>query len=140
VGTDFKALAGNGAVTNGAVVGFKVQELEGKPVLAPVWVSRDMSSPEPPVVANGVVFALAAGDYTRQVKEAWGVHSVEERPRGSTHATLYALDPATGKELYSSGSAVTAPAALTGLTVANGRAYFGTIDSAFYTFGLYMEH
>jgi outer membrane protein assembly factor BamB len=140
VGADFKSLVGNGAVTNGAVVAFKVQELEGKPVLAPAWVSRDMSSPEPPVVVNGVVFALSAGDYTRHVNEAWGVHSVEERPKGSTHATLYALDAATGKELYSSGSNVTAPAALTGITVANGRAYFGTVDSTFYTFGLYMEH
>ena len=86
------------------------------------------------------MFALSAGEFTRQVKESAGVASIDERPKGSTHATLYALDAATGKELYSSRNLVTAPAALTGLTVANWRVYFGTTDGAFYTFGLYMEH
>ena len=37
---------------------FKIVEKEGKPVLAPAWRSRDMNVPEPPIVANGVVFAF----------------------------------------------------------------------------------
>jgi len=98
-------------------------------VLTPAWVSRDMSFPQPPVVANGVVFALSSGEFNRQMS-----------PKNGTHATLYALDAASGKELYSSRNLVTAPAALTGMTVANGRVYFGTIDGTFYTFGIYMEH
>jgi hypothetical protein len=137
---ELKVPATNGATPNGSIVAFKLEEQGGKPALVPAWVSRDMSSPEPPIIANEVVFALAAGEHTRLVKESWGVYSVEERPKGSTHATLYALDAASGKEMYSSRNAVTAPAALTGLTVANGRAMFGAADGTFYAFGLYLEH
>jgi outer membrane protein assembly factor BamB len=106
---------------NGSIIAFKVEEQNGKPVLTQAWVSRDMSSPQPPVIASGVVFAVSSG-------------------KAGTHATLYALDAETGKELYSSRNLVTAPAALTGMTVANGRVYFGTTDGTFYAFGMYMEH
>ena len=88
-----------------------------------------MNFPQPPVIANGVVFALSSGEFNRQMN-----------PKNGTHATLYALDAATGKELYSSRNLVTSPAALAGMTVANGRVYFGTTDGTFYTFGMYMEH
>ena len=40
--------------------------------------------------------------------------------------SLRLFDAATGKELYSSRNLITAPAALTGITVANGRVYVGT--------------
>jgi outer membrane protein assembly factor BamB len=137
---DFKVPGMNGSTPNGSIVAFKVEEQDGKAVLTPAWVSRDMSSPEPPVVAGGVVFGLSAGEFSRQVKEAAGAISIEERPKGSAHATLYALDAATGKELYSSRNQVSAPAALTGLTVSNWRVYFGGEDGAIYAFGLNMEH
>lgn len=133
--SDLKAPMMNGNTPNGSIVAFKVEEQNGKPMLAPAWVSRDLSSPMPPAIASGVVFALSAGEFTRQMKE-----SIEERPKNSAHATLYAVDATTGKELYSSRSLVTAPATLTGLTVANGRIYFGAIDGSFYAFGMYMEH
>ena len=68
------------------------------------------------------------------MKESWAGYTVDERPKDATHATLYALDAATGKELYSSGNSITAPAALTGLTFANGRVFFGTTDSTVYAF------
>jgi outer membrane protein assembly factor BamB len=103
----------------GAIVAFKVEESDGKPVLTQVWTSRKMSSPEPPVITNGVVFALAAGE--------------------SSHATLYALDAATGKEMYSTGDQVTAPGNLTGITLANGRVFFTTNDSTLYAFGIFLE-
>ncbi len=119
----------NGSAPNGSIVAFKVEEQNGKTVLTPAWVSRDMNFPQPPVIANGVVFALSSGEFNRQMS-----------PKNGTHATLYALDAATGKELYSSRNLVTAPAALTGMTVANSRVYFGTMDGTFYTFGMYMEH
>ena len=112
----------------GAVIAFKVEESNGKPVLTQGWTSRNMSSPEPPVITNGVVFALSAGEYTR-----------DERPKGSTHATLYALDAATGKEMYSTGDQVNAPGNLTGVTVANGRVYFTTNDNTLYAFGIFLE-
>ena len=110
----------NGGAPNGSIVAFKVEEKDGKAALTQAWVSRDMTSPEPPVIASGVVFALAAGSK-------------------STHATLYALDAATGKEMYNTGDQVTAPGNLTGVTVANGRVFFATNDNTLYAFGIYLE-
>jgi len=138
--SDLKVPTTNGPAPNGSIVAFQLQEQGGKVTLSPVWVSRDLPSPLPPVIANGVVFVLSAGDFTRQIKAQDGVTTVDERPKGSTHATLYALDARTGKELYSSRNLVTAPGSLTGLTVANGRVYFGGIDGTLYAFGTYMEH
>ena len=140
VSADLRPGASNGNASNGSIVAFKVEEQGGKPALTPAWVSRDMSSPEPPAIANGIVFAISAGEYSRSVKEGWGGYVADEVPKAGAHATLYALDAATGKELYSSRNAITAPAALTGITFANGRVFFGTTDSAFYAFGIPMEH
>ena len=76
-------------------------------MLTPAWVSRNLVIPAPPVVANGVVFALSSGEYVRQANEnQGGLFSPDSAPK-STHAILYALDAATGKELYSSGDAIT---------------------------------
>ena len=122
----------NGTAPNGSIAAFQVQEQGGKVTLSPAWVSRDLPSPLAPVIANGVVFALSAGEFTRT--------AADERPKSSTHATLYAFDARTGKELYSSRNLVTVPASLTGLTVANGRVYFGGIDGTVYAFGMYLEH
>ena len=105
------------ATPNGAIVAYKVEDHDGKPALTQAWISRDMSSPEPPVITSGVVFALSAAN----------------------HATLYALDGATGKEIYSTGTQVSAPANLTGLTVANARVYFTTADGTLYAFGVFLE-
>ena len=129
------------ASPNGAIIAFKVEDAGGQPELKQAWVSRDLNSPVPPSVAGGVVFALAAGDYTRTPKEGFnGIAMVEEKPKPTAKATLYALDGATGKELWSSKQQITGPAALTGLTVANGRVYFGTTDNTFYCFGIPLEH
>jgi outer membrane protein assembly factor BamB len=110
----------SGPAGAGSIAAFKIEDRNGKPVLTPAWVSRDIPSPLPPVIASGVVFAISG--------------------KSGAHATLYALDAATGKELYSSRNVVTAPAALSGMTVANGRVYFGTTDGTVYAFGMYMEH
>ncbi|HLQ78421.1 MAG TPA: hypothetical protein VK210_13760 [Terriglobia bacterium] len=118
----------NGTAPNGSIAAFKVEEQAQKTVLTPAWVSRDMNSPLPPVIASGVVFALSAGEFTR------------DRPKSGTRATLYALDAASGKELYSSRNLIGAPASLAGMTVSSGRVYFSTLDGTFYAFGMYMEH
>ena len=131
VNPELKAPVTNGAAPNGSIVAFKVEEQNGKPALTPVWVSRDMNSPEPPVLTSGMVFALSTGGYTAQ--------SGTLRPRSSSHATLYALDGETGKEMYSTGNQVTAPGSLTGLTIVNGRVYFTTTDSTLYAFGIFLE-
>ena len=137
VHSDLKAPMTNGPTPNGFIVAFKLREQGGKSMLEPAWVSRDLSSPLPPVIANGVVFALSAGEFTRKLSDSGD--SVDERPKGSTRATLYALDARTGKELYSSRNLVAGPSALTGLTVANGRVYFGGVDGTLYAFGMHLE-
>ena len=122
VNPELNVPANNGTAPNGSIVAFKLEDRGGKLALTPAWVSRDIHSPEQPVITSGVVFALSAGDYGN-----------------STPAVLYALDGATGKEMYSTGNQVTAPANLTGVTVANGRVFFTTTDSTLYGFGIYLE-
>ena len=131
----------NGQTANGAIVAFKVTEQSGKPVLTPAWISRDLIAPAPPVVANGVVFALSSGEFTRQANEnQGGLFSAKQRAERSTHATLYALDAETGKEIYSSGDSVTSFTHFAAMAVANGRVYFATYDNTLYSFGFPMEH
>jgi len=48
---------------------FKVEDKDGQPTLTPAWMSRNMAVPEPPVIANGVVFSISSGEFVRQVKE-----------------------------------------------------------------------
>jgi hypothetical protein len=50
------------------------------------------------------------------------------------------LDSATGKELFSSGTAATSFSYGSGLAVANGHIYFNTYDNTVYAFGFPMEH
>jgi outer membrane protein assembly factor BamB len=52
------------------------------------------------------------------------------------HAVLYAFDPATGKELYSSGDVLDSWNHYGGIAVANGRVYVTTWDARVYSFGL----
>jgi outer membrane protein assembly factor BamB len=55
-------------------------------------------------------------------------------------AMLYALDSATGKELFSSGKVATSFSYGSGLAVANGHIYFTTHDNAVFAYGFPMEH
>ena len=79
-----------------------------------------MDMAEEVVVANGVVFAYGSGEDTTQTLPdiAWNEPSgpwvggglnpySERRIPNSRHATLYALDGQTGKELWSSGNQIT---------------------------------
>jgi hypothetical protein len=122
VNPELKFAGNNGDAPNGSIVAFKVEDRDGKTVLTPAWASRNMRSPQPAVITSGIVFALSAGDHEKR-----------------EHATLYALDAATGKEVYSTGDQITAPASLTGITLANGRVFFTTTDNTLYGFGLYLE-
>ena len=135
--SEFKAPVSYGPVKNGAVVAFKLEGKGGKLQLTPAWISRDMNHAEPPVIANGVVFAYGSGENTTQAYPDRGLADLSPlRIAASTHATLYALDADTGKELYSSGDQITSFAHFGGLSVANGRVYLGTFDSVLYCFGL----
>ena len=148
----------HGPITNGAIAAFRVEEKGAKFELAPAWVSRDMFMAEPPVVANGIVFAYGSGENTEQrwPEPAPGEpNPVFSNPRSpvdgselpisgqsqrriaaSTHAVLYALDGQTGRELWSSGNQIASWNHWGGLSVANGRVYIGTYDGVVYCFGL----
>ena len=114
---------------------------QGSGSSTPAWLSRDMDLAEEAVIANGVVFAYAAGEDATQVvpDRAWdepggpvyggGLSSgPARRIPTSRHAALYALDGQTGKELWSSGNQIESWNHFSGLTVANGRAYIATFD------------
>jgi len=100
------------------------------------------------VIANGVVFAYAAGEDGSQTvpDKAWdepggpvyggGLSSGPvRRIPNSRRAALYALDGQTGKELWASG-AIDSWNHFSGLTVANGRVYLATFDGVLYCFGV----
>jgi outer membrane protein assembly factor BamB len=135
---EFKVPVSYGKVTNGAIVAFKVEDKGAKTTLIPTWMSRDMNLAEPPVIANGIVFAYGNGENTVQATPEEGLlaNTSENRIRKSTHAVIYALDAKTGKELWSSGDTITSFAHFSGLSIANGRFYLGTFDSNLYSFGL----
>ena len=126
-----------GDVSHGAVAAFKLQRVGGRIELTPAWISRDMNMADPPVVANGVVFAYGSGESTTQ---RWPdpnhVGGLAGRVAESTHAVLYALDAKTGKELWSSGDQIASWNHFSGLSVANGRVYIGTYDGMLYCFGI----
>ena len=133
----FKAPVEYGAVKDGAIVAFKVEDKGGKWQLTPAWISRDMNRAEPPVIANGVVFAYGNGEDTDQAYSDVGLDDVATRRiPGSTHAVLYALDAETGKELWSSGDQITSWNHWSGLSLANGRVYIATFDNNLYCFGI----
>lgn len=114
--------------TRSQIVAFKVEEKTGQAALAYAWTSRRMLNPVAPVVANGVVYALATGED----------HSpTEGAPDANT--ILYALDAVSGKELYSSGQQVKSFTRSSGLAVANGHVCFGTWDNTLYCFGLPID-
>ena len=111
----------------GSINAYQLAEEDGKTILKPAWVSQHISMPETPVIANGVVFVLSAGEEGRKGKLGG-------------HAILHALDGDTGKEMWSTGDQVTVPANLSGITIANGRVFFSTTDGTFYGFGYKLEH
>ena len=135
--TGFKVPIEHGTIKAGAVMALKVEEKDGKWQLTPAWLSRDMNHAEPPVIANGVIYAYGNGEDTIQAALEGGLtNTPETRIPGGTHAVMYALDANTGKELWSSGDQITSWAHFSGLSLANGRVYLGTYDGNLYCFGL----
>ena len=127
----------NGLAPNGSIMGFQVEEKDGKPTLTPAWVSRDMNAPDPPIVANGVVYAVSTGEFNRQWKPDGGLFNSKERAAQHTgNAVLYAFDSSTGKELFSSGTSMPGWTHFSGLAISGGRIFVTTYDSTVYAFGL----
>lgn len=106
----------NGDAPSGSIMAFKVAEENGKPVLQPQWISRDLNLASPPVVANGIVYALQTAESAVQVpkdifspdgsrKPGWTPEQGAKDRIMVPHATmtLFAFDAETGKQLWSSG-------------------------------------
>ena len=55
-----------GDASKGSVMAFEVVGAGDKLSLIPAWISRDMHVPDPPTVANGVVYAIQTGENTVQ--------------------------------------------------------------------------
>jgi outer membrane protein assembly factor BamB len=140
----------NGEVPHGCIMAFKVV-LDSKthqPILQPAWISPDFNLPDAPVVADGVLFALATGENPRQQHlqgllhyqsvEDWkkNLLTTEERGMGTRPAVLYALDAKTGKLPYQSGDAMKSWVHFSGLAVTDGRVYAVDHSSRVYCFGL----
>ncbi len=122
----------NGDVSPGSMMAFKVEvdpKTEG-PTLVPAWISGNFDHPDPAVIANGVLFSLSNGENAVQ-------RGGEAKRLENTHpAVLRALDAATGKELYNSGSAISSWVHFSGLALANGKVFAVDHDSNLYCFGL----
>jgi outer membrane protein assembly factor BamB len=126
----------NGNVTHGAIVAWKVVDESGAPALQPAWVSRDLVSPLPPMVINGVVFAVSSGELRSDDSQL----SAAQRAERSSRAVVYALDATTGKELWSSGDTITSFLHGGGLSGGASQLYLGTYDGTLYAFGFPIEH
>jgi outer membrane protein assembly factor BamB len=123
-----------GTQESGSIMAFQLGVENEKPSLTPMWISESMSVPDPPVVANGVVFSVSTGENPRQA--GWAGNNRDDRAAYTGHASLRAFDASTGKQLYHSGSIVDDWTHFSGLGVSNGRVYFTTTHSRVYSFGL----
>ena len=123
------------ATTGATVVAFKASG-EGDTLTAErAWESRPLVSPLAPIIVNGIVFAASSGEF----QGSGAAMGAKERAERSTPAVLYALDAATGKELWTSGTAITS-FARAGLSAGGGQVYVVTFDNTLYAFGIPMEH
>jgi outer membrane protein assembly factor BamB len=127
----------NGPSPDGSIMAFKVDEKDGKPFLTPAWMSRNMNVPEPPIIANGLIFVVSNGENVMQADSEGRLMSSKQRlDTAPGHAILYALDAETGKELYNSGDAISGITHFSGIAMSNGRIYVAGFDSTLYSFGL----
>jgi outer membrane protein assembly factor BamB len=101
---------------------------KGKPTLDPVWISRDMHAPDPPVVAK------------RSCVRASNRKNATESSSGgkptTPSAVLYAFDADTGRQLYSSEKLIDSFTHFSEPVVAGGKVYVSTWDGKVYAFFL----
>ena len=109
-----------------AVHAFKLNEA-GTPSLKEVWKSADLAAPARPIVVDGIVFALATG--------ADRTGNASKPATKGTHATLYALDAATGKQVWDSGNDISSFVSGSNMSFNEGQVYLTTHDNTLYAFG-----
>jgi hypothetical protein len=118
----------------GGIVAFRVVDQGTGFVLQHAWRSEKVVAPLAPIVVGGVVFAASSGEFRTA-----DPMSSEARTQKSSPAVLFALDAATGRELWSSGETI-ASFARVGLAGGGGQVYVVTHDNTLYAFGIPLEH
>lgn len=138
-----------GAAPNGSIMAFEVVENRNNIGLVPQWISTNMTVPDPPVAANGVVYAIQTGEQTLQIRPrppgsapagGRGAFNIDDanafRATPVSNLVLYAFDAQTGKQLYSSGSTISDWTHFSEPVVALGKVFVVTHDAHVYAFGL----
>jgi hypothetical protein len=130
----------NGPNPHGSIMAFNVglDAASKKPILEPAWVSSDFNPPDPPIVANGVVFALSTGENSNQKMTFRNVQS-SDWSKDTRPAVLFALDAKSGAVLFESGGLIGSWVHFSGLALADGQVYAVDHDSWVYCFGLKKE-
>jgi outer membrane protein assembly factor BamB len=134
-----------GAAIHGSIMAFQVVAEGGKVSLIPQWTSPDMIVPDPPVVANGVLYAIQTGEQT--IQSPADVHGTQDeinhnplsakyRSTPVNNLTLFAFDAETGKQIYSSNKIITGWVHFSEPVVALGKVFVVSHDAHVYAFGL----
>src|SRR5579859_3954903 len=134
-----------GAAPHGSIMAFQLVAEGGKISLLPEWTSPDMAVPDPPVVANGVLFAIQTGEQT--VQSPSYVHGTQDEinhnplsaPYRSTpvnNLILFAFDAETGKQLFSSEKIIPDWVHFSEPVVALGKVFVVSHGAHVYAFGL----
>jgi outer membrane protein assembly factor BamB len=122
------------APTNNAVAALK---LDGQGTsLQTGWTSRELVSPLPPTIINGVAFVTSSGEFRSNDNKM----TAAQRAGRASKAVIYALDAVTGKELWNSGTTITSFARGNAIAGGMGQIYLTTYDGTIYAFGFPMEH
>jgi outer membrane protein assembly factor BamB len=120
-----------------SVAAMSIAAQNGRVVVNPSgWILPLRSAPATPAIANGVAFVLATGR-----AQAAPIETTQGRTGGVApgDAVLYAVDLATGRELWNSGAAIAAAAGTVGPAVDDGQVYVVASDGTLYTFGFVVE-
>ena len=131
-----------GPTPYGSIMALEVIQKDGKISAVPVWQSGDMIMPDPPVVANGVLYAtqtggqamqnfLKPGDRRMRIAES---NTMRATPVGNLR--LFAFDAVTGKQLYDSKNVMTNWVHFSEPVVAKGKVFLVTHDAKVHAFGL----
>jgi hypothetical protein len=136
-----------GPIPDGSIMAFQVRADGDKLSLDPQWTSPNLTVPDAPVVANGVVYAIQTGEQTlqrpilppgqpRPVMDLSSPVLSKFRSTPISNLTLYAFDAETGKTLYSSKQIITNWVHFSEPVVALGKVFVVTHDAHVLAFGL----
>jgi hypothetical protein len=99
--------------------------------LKQAWTSVPMVTALTPAIINGAIFAVSSGEFRSK--------NAKETISKSGKAVLHALDPATGKSLWTSGDTITSFVTSGGLAGGGSRIYVSGFDGTQYAFGFPIE-